>query len=140
VRFFDASAIVKRYIREQGSTQVRRLLSDGDVAISRLSEVEVTSAFARLARERAISLAQRDRALAAFLGDLPAWTIVEMTPAVTQSARRLLFRHVLRAGDALQLGAALVLQDGLGQPLRQFVAHDVRLVAAARAEQLAVRM
>jgi hypothetical protein len=140
VRFFDASALVKRYIREQGSTHVRRLLGAGGVAISRLSEVEVASAFARLAREGAISPVQRDRVLLAFLGDLPAWTIVEMTPTVTQSARRLLLQHVLRSGDAVQLGAALVLQDGLGRPLREFVAHDVRLITAARAEQLVVRL
>jgi predicted nucleic acid-binding protein len=50
VRFFDASALVKRYVRERDSMRVRRLLSAGDVAIGRLSEMEVVSAFARLAR------------------------------------------------------------------------------------------
>jgi hypothetical protein len=49
MRFFDASALVKKYVRETDSARVRRLLGTGGVALSRLSEVEVVSAFARLA-------------------------------------------------------------------------------------------
>jgi hypothetical protein len=97
------------------------------VAVSRLSELEVVSAFARLARDKAISSNQRDRAAAAFVSDLAAWHIVELTPEVAATARRLLVQHVLRAGDAVQLSAALVLQSGLGEPLEEFVAHDARI-------------
>jgi len=138
VRFFDASALVKRYVHEPHSTRVRRLLRAGDVALCRLSEVEVISAFARLARERAISPAERDRAAAAFVADIPAWTVVEITSDVARAARRLLLQRALRSGDAVQLGAALVLQDATGRPLREFVAYDHRLLDAAQAEQLPV--
>jgi len=138
VRFFDASALVKRYIRERDSARVRRLLSAGEVGLCRLSEVEVVSAFARLARERAISIARRDAAATAFVRDLAAWAIVELHPDVTRAARRLLVQHGLRTGDALQLAAALVLQESLGS-IEEFVAYDARLLEAARAEQLAVR-
>ena len=138
MRFFDASALVKRYVREPHSTRVRRLLRGGDVALCRLSEVEVISAFARLAREEAISPAERDRAAAAFVADIPAWTVVEITPDVARTARRLLLQHALRSGDAVQLGAALTLQEATGRPLREFVAYDRRLLDAAQAEQLRV--
>lgn len=138
MRFFDASALVKRYVHEPHSSRVRRLLRAGDVALCRLSEVEVVAAFARLAREDAISAAERDRAAATFVGDLPAWTVVEITADVARTARRLLLLHALRSGDAVQLGAALVLQEAMGQPLRQFVAYDRRLLDAAQAEQLSV--
>lgn len=137
MRFFDASALVKRYVREQGSTQVRRKLADGDVVVARLSDVEVVSAFARLTRERAMSASQRDRAVSAFTTDLAAWTVVEMTSEVTRAARRLLLRHPLRAGDAIQLGSALVLQESVGT-LDSFVAYDARLLDAARTEGLRV--
>jgi predicted nucleic acid-binding protein len=139
VRFFDASALVKKYVREPGSTRVRRLLRGGDVTVSRVSEIEVVSAFARFARDEAISSAQCDRAAVAFVGDLAAWHVVELTPEVAMTARQLLLKHVLRAGDAVQLSSALVLQTGLGEPLEEFVAHDMRLNDAARAEQLVVR-
>jgi len=138
MRFFDASALVKRYIRERGSTQVRRLLRAGDVAVSRLSEVEVVSAFARLARDKAISRPQRDRVVAAFVADLAAWHVVEVTPEVVTTARRLLMQHALRSGDAVQLAGALVLQAGMGREFQALVAYDHRVLDAARAEQLAV--
>jgi predicted nucleic acid-binding protein len=140
MRFFDASALVKKYVRESESARVRRLLRSGNVAVSRLSEVEVTSALARLARDEAISLAQRDRAAAAFVSDLLAWHVVELTPEVGATARRLLMQHQLRTGDAVQLSAALVLQVGLEEPLEEFVAYDQRILGVAATEQLVVRM
>jgi predicted nucleic acid-binding protein len=54
-RYFDASALVKRYVRETGSVMVRRLLAAGIVASSRLSEVEVSSGVIRRAREGAFT-------------------------------------------------------------------------------------
>jgi predicted nucleic acid-binding protein len=49
--FVDASALVKRYARERHSVKARRLLTAAPIAISRLSEVEVPSALARLVRD-----------------------------------------------------------------------------------------
>ena len=107
MHYFDASALVKRYVRERGSLLVRRLLSTGTGATSRLSEVEVASGIVRRAREGALSTPQRDRVLAALADDLPALVIVELTPDMTIEARRLLLAHALRAGDAIQLASAL---------------------------------
>jgi hypothetical protein len=50
-RYFDASALAKRYLDEAGSASVRRLSASGTVATSRLSEIEVTSAVERRIRE-----------------------------------------------------------------------------------------
>jgi hypothetical protein len=134
MRYFDASALVRRYVREQGSVKVRRLLAEA-AATSRLSEVEVTSALMRRAREKAFSLAERDRALAALQVDFPAIFVVELTPEITTRARTLLRGHPLRAGDAIQLASCLYLQDQLGARV-PFVAFDGRLVEAARREGL----
>jgi predicted nucleic acid-binding protein len=136
-RYFDASALVKRYVRETGSVVVRRLLASGIVATSRLSEVEVASGIVRRAREGAFTAARRDRALAALQRDVPAFAIVEVIPDVTADARALLLRHPLRASDAIQLGSCLYLQRQLNQPV-PLVAFDQRLLDAARAEGLPV--
>lgn len=138
MRFFDASALVKRYIRERHTRRVRALLERGDNAVCRLSEVEVVSAVTRLARDDALSVRQRDAIVRAVVADLSALVVVEITPAVAATARRLLLQHALRAGDSIQLAAALVLQESIGEPLEQFVAYDDRLLTAARAEQLVV--
>lgn len=136
-RYFDASALVKRYVRETGSITVRRLLASGIAASSRLSEVEVSSGIIRRAREGAFTIQQRDGMLAALQRDVPALAMVEMTPEITADARTLLMRHPLRAGDAVQLASCLYLQQQLAHPV-PFVAFDGRLVQAARAEGLTV--
>ena len=136
-RYFDASALVKRYVRESGSTTVRRLLASGTAATSRLSEVEVSSGIVRRAREGAFTTHQRDRMLAALVRDVPALAMVEMTPEITADARTLILRHPLRAGDAIQLASGLYLQRRLARPV-PFVAFNERLVKAARAQGLTV--
>lgn len=135
MRYFDASALVKRYVREQGSVKVRRLISSDAPATSRLSEVEVASALTRRTREGAFSAAERDRALAALETDFPAILVVELTPDITMRARTLLQRHPLRAGDAIQLASCLYLQEQLGEEV-SFLAFDGRLIQAARREGL----
>ena len=136
-RYFDASALVKRYVRETGTVTVRRLLASGIAAISRLSEVEVPSGIIRRAREGAFSIRQRDRMLTALQRDVPVLAVVEMSPEITAAARALLLRHPLRASDAIQLASCLYLQRQLAQPV-PFVAFDRRLVQRARVEGLTI--
>lgn len=138
-RYFDASALTKRYVREPGSVPVRRLLALGGAATSRLSEVEVASAFARRVREGSVSADERDRALAAFIADLTAMLVVEVTPALTAQARMLLERHPLRASDALQLASCLYVQAQIAEPV-PLIAFDDRLIEAARHEGIRVAM
>lgn len=137
MRYFDASVLVKRYVHEAGSANVRRLISSDTPATSRLSEIEVTSALARRAREGTISTAERDRAIAAIGTDLSTMLVIELTAEVSARARILLQRHPLRAGDAIQLASCLYLQDEFGHKI-PYVASDDRLIQAARAEGLQI--
>ena len=57
--------------------------------------------------------------------------------AVRPRALALLARHPLRAADAGQLGAALLVQDEMAAPL-DFVCLDRRLADAAELESLRV--
>ncbi len=137
IRYFDASAVVKRYVREAGSNLVRRLLTGVPPATSRLSEVEVASAVVRRCREGALSIAARDRVLRALAADLTAFHLIELTDETAGLARTLLLRHALRAGDAIQLASCLVLQQALRSPL-PMVVFDSRLREAAAGEGLTV--
>ncbi len=128
---------MKRYVAESGSGSVARLLSTGDAATSRVSEVEVVSALTRRAREGDLASVDSDRAIAALVDDLSALLIVELLPEVTTVARSLLRRHALRAADAVQLASCLYLGERLAERI-PFVAFDARLRAAARAERLPV--
>jgi predicted nucleic acid-binding protein len=138
MRYFDASALAKRYVREKGSPKVQRLLASDLPATSRLSAVEITSALMRRVREGTLSNEERDRLMAALDADMTAMLVVELTAAVVARAQLLLQRHPLRAGDAVQLASCLYLQKELEDRI-DFVAFDDRLTAAARGEGLKIR-
>ena len=135
IRYFDASALVKRYVDEPEGEEVRRLLADAIPATSRLSEVEIASALIRSWREGDLSAAERDRALAALAADLAAMNVVELAPEISALANRLLQRHTLRAGDAVQLASGSYLQKKVGRTV-ELVAFDRRLNEAAAREGL----
>jgi uncharacterized protein len=138
MNYFDASALVKRYVSEPGTPSVRRLLREERAATSRLSEAEISSALCRRHREGALTARQYQRALHALRVDLGRFEIVELVPAVVAAVHPLLARHGLRAGDALQLASALMLREALGNELA-VVAYDERLHGAARLEGFRVR-
>jgi uncharacterized protein len=135
IRYFDASALVKRYVDEPQSAEVRGLLAGAIPATSRLSEVEIASALNRRCREGELSAAERDRALAALAADLAAMNVVELAPEISALAVRLLVRHGLRAGDAVQLASSTYLQRKVSREV-EFLAYDRRLVDAAAGEGL----
>ncbi len=136
IAFFDASALAKRYVEEEHSSEVLRWLEEATPAVCRLSEVEIASVLARRFRDEVISSVDRDRALAALDGDLRAVHVVELSGAVLRAARATLLRHPLRAADAIQLAAALLLRERLRAPIA-FLTFDRRLAAAAEREGLA---
>lgn len=132
--YLDASAPAERYVREAGSLAVEAAMAHGPAARSRLSEVEVVSALARQAREGWLSAAERDLALAAWRSEMQRMDLIELTATITARARVLLWRHTLRAGDAIQLASAMHLSQAAGAIA--ILAYDARLCAAARAEGL----
>lgn len=136
--FFDTSALAKRYTGEPEGRLVARLLDEHDIALSRLSEVEVVSALARLEREGVIERAAMEAILRTMLAELTWWHVVEVESEVTALARALLVRHPLRASDAIQLATALLVERRIGVRLDGFVAFDRRLASAARGEGFAV--
>lgn len=127
--------MVKRYVQEPGSASVRRLLKTGRIATSRLSVVEIASALARRQREGVFTAAERDRAVTRLNADLTACLLVELTADLSFDAQKLLLRHALRSGDAVQLASCLYLKRETGQRI-SFAAFDDRLNDAARAEGL----
>ena len=133
-RFYDASAIAKAYLDEAATADVRRWMGEGEVIVSRLSEVEVPSAITRRSREGFASVGARDLAIHAFLDDIDHWAVIELTGELARRAVGLLAAHPIRAGDAIQLASALVARDRIGSIIGRFVAYDSRLLAAARLE------
>jgi predicted nucleic acid-binding protein len=114
MRYFDASALVKRYVREKGSAKVQRLLAAEVAATSRLSAVEIASAVARRVREGNLSGEDRDRILAAVDRDMTAVVVVEVTAAVLASAQPLLQRHPLPTATRFSWRAVSIFRNTSG--------------------------
>lgn len=141
--FADASALVKRYQPEVGSSLVEDALAGVDLVVSTLSTVETQSAFWRLARMGVLSTAEARRLCRQFLYDIrpPQDTAggtaqVPLTDVVLDHAGTLLSRHPLGAGDAIQLACVLTARDTV--PDIAFLCFDRRLREAAEHEGLAV--
>lgn len=143
--YLDASALVKRYVDEVGSDWLRTIIVSTRPLLlftSRMTIVEVISAFARRVREGSLSSAELAIARDAFRGDcLNEYQIMPPTMTVIDLACVLLEQHPLRAYDATHLATALSAQQFLaaqGYPPLTFLSADDRLNRVATAEGLQV--
>ena len=129
--FWDASALVPLCVPGPASSRTRQFLREHKPVVWWATAVEVASALARLRREGYLSPEQA--AAAALRLDMlrSAWREVQPVPEVREAAERLVSVYELRAGDALQLAAALV-WCRQRPARREFLCHDVRLGEAAR--------
>lgn len=132
IRFFDTSALVKRYVEEPGSAMVRAALRANTVAVARVTLAETAAAVARAARLSAITVAQRDAILSRLPLDFARLQVIEIRPALVSRVSSLVTSHPLRAYDAIQLAAAITLRQA-GTAVEIWCA-DGDLVAAADAE------
>jgi len=138
VRYWDASALVPLVVAEPTSDAVRsQLAEDGHIVTWAWSRTEIVSAVERRTREGLLSRRRRREVLDRFSRFADTWDEVTEILAVRARANALLARHPLRAADAGQLGAALLVQEQLATPL-PFVCLDTRLAYAAELESLRV--
>jgi hypothetical protein len=138
LRFWDSSAIMPLIVAEASTDAVQAIAEDDpSMCVWWGTEVECVSALARLEREDALTEATIIAALERLDSVAEAWNEVQPIAALRRVARRLLRVHDLRAGDALQLAAAVVVAEGLPASL-EIVTLDERLAAAARREGFTV--
>jgi predicted nucleic acid-binding protein len=132
IRFFDTSALVKRYVEELGSPMVRVALRNHAVVVARITLAEAAAAVARAARAGALTQGQRDVILARLPEDFAKLQVVEVRSALVARVPALVVRYPLRAYDAVQLAAALSVRQ-TGSAVEMWCA-DGDLAAAARGE------
>ena len=125
-------------VAEPDSGSVRaRLSEDGHIVTWIWTRTEITSAIERRAREGSLTRQQRKEAIERLHAFAASRDEVTEIFAVRARADALLARHPLRAADAGQLGAALLIQEELAGTLT-FVCLDGRLSLAAERESLRV--
>ena len=108
MRFWDSSALIPPFVREEHSPLVEALVGDDpDMIVWWAGPVECASAVHRLRREGVFAAAAAAEVLATLTAALDAANVVQPGDSLRAKALRLLGVHALRAADAMQLAAAL---------------------------------
>jgi predicted nucleic acid-binding protein len=125
--YLDTSALVKLYVREAFSEELRQAVAGQAVRTVSIAFVEALSAFARKAE---LNDAERLAVTREFLKSWHRYRALA-TDGVLETAGVLTRGHRLRAFDAVHLAAAMELGAPGGI---QFAVYDKELARAAREE------
>ena len=118
--YFDTSALVKRYISEPGSLQVRQLLRRHEFLSSALTPVELLSGLSRRRRGGDLSEQSFVALLRRIQLDRARWELVEVGSSVLNRAEELVQENVsIRTLDAIHVASLVTFQTagGRGIPL-----------------------
>lgn len=131
ILYVDASALVKRYVSERGSTEVINLTASAKiVATSLISRAEVSAAFARAVRLGVLDSDGGQKARRRFSREWPDLARLPVSEALVSRAETLAWDYGLRGYDAVQLASALTWQESIGQNV-VLVTFDRQLWQAA---------
>ncbi|QNI32792.1 type II toxin-antitoxin system VapC family toxin [Alloacidobacterium dinghuense] len=135
--FWDASALVPCCVSEITTSQVRAYLHRYDPVIWWASIVEIHSALARLLRSGGLDAKAASGAHDRLARLRVGWSEIRPDEPVRDLACQLVTMYPLRAGDSLQLAAALIWCRQRPQG-RTFICGDKRLGDAAEAAGFSV--
>ena len=134
--YLDTSAIVKRYLDEQGTNVMDRLLDgagpDSEFYTSSLSNLEFTSVITRFAKGQRLNRESASIVLARFRGDMA--DIYKMWPldaSILTLALTVVETHALRSADAIHLATASTIFSLAPESEAILVSSDRELLSAA---------
>lgn len=129
--YFDTSALIKRYVDEDGRRKVLQLLRRHDCVTSSLLSVEFRSALRRRVADGSLEEGRVSEILKRFAVDREFWALVEITREVLQTAEILVGKHPLRSLDAIHVASAQLFAARVTTSELTFVSADARQTAAA---------
>ena len=131
IAYLDASALVKRFVRERWSEETIELTATADaVATSLVSRAEVAAALARAARSGVLTDQDARKAQRTFAAEWRDLIRLPVTEALVTRAEALAWDQALRGDDAIQLAAGLDWQEAVGTDVL-FATFDRPLWTAA---------
>ena len=137
--YFDASALIKRYVEEPGRRDVLALLRKNHCVISAVLPVEVRSALRRRTADKTLDAKRAPSILKRFAGDRAYWTVIEVSSEVLAAAETLSGAHPLRALDSIHVASAKLFRDRTGSGSFTFVSADSQQTKVAEVIGLKTR-
>jgi len=117
--YLDTSALIKRYIQEEGSEELAEWINSATLTgTATITYAEMSAALAKIERMQWISSDEAHSAWQIFLEDYPFLVSIEITQTVVVLAGNLAWKHGLRGYDAVHLAAALIWQEKIGESVQ----------------------
>ncbi|MCF6148401.1 MAG: type II toxin-antitoxin system VapC family toxin [Candidatus Kuenenia sp.] len=133
--YLDTSALVKKYVAEEGSENIVTIMQNSVIATSRLTYPEILSAFVRRFRAGDITNNKLKEIVKDFESDWDCFTILDIHEELLPIIKNITEKHYLRGADSIHLSSALWLKNTLNEDVA-FVASDTNLLNAASSENL----
>jgi len=131
--YLDASALVKRYIAESGTSEVAQAIAGARVVgTSIISRAETAAALGKAVRVGTLTREAAASALQVFRSDWPNLVRVQATEMLIAQADALAWELGLRGYDAVHLASALLCKDSMGQEVTVATFDQQLWVAAER--------
>ena len=138
IAYLDASALVKRYVAEVGSSEVNGLIGVAEaLGTAVISRAEVSAALARAVRVKSVSKDAGTSALRAFTADWDNLIRLQLTEVLVARAAALAWEHGLRGYDAVHLATALFWRETLDEAVT-VATYDRELWKSAKISGLGV--
>ena len=132
--YLDTSALIKRYVDEDGSGRVNELWDGATgIATSVVAFAEMIAALNRKLREGVLSSREYSRTAASFKSDYRSIILVPVSAGLNERIETLARKHALRGFDAIHLASALVIRNN-GKMETDFACYDRALNEAAGKE------
>jgi len=132
ILYLDASALVKRYIAEPGTSEVAEAIAAADViGTSIISRAETAAALAKAVHTGTLTRQEAASALQVFRSEWPDLVRIQATEMLIARADALAWELGLRGYDAVHLASALLWKDGMGEQVTM-ATFDHKLWEAAR--------
>lgn len=141
IYYLDASAWVKRYYQEDGTSWVQNLFAHKQIlACSSLGMIEVMATLSRKLKALEITLSQFKLKAQELEGDWKHFIQIQMTDEIVNIAKELTKKLSLRGSDSVHLSSALLLQRRFAKKSEQLVmvTSDYELKEAAKSSRLDV--
>jgi len=116
--YLDTSALLKKYVEETGSREVRSLIGRQEfVATCSVARAEAACALARAVRLGSLPEPAARQAHRVFIHEWKNYVRVRVSEALIARADSLAWSHKLRGYDAVHLAAALEWQDRVNETI-----------------------
>jgi uncharacterized protein len=131
--YFDTSALVKRYLREENSDKVIALFDKGDHIFGSIvvTQVEMAATFQRSVRMGASSPKLAAEVWDDFRTHWQSFTRLRIFAGIVERASESAWKYDLRGYDSLHLAGAMLWEETLGVPIT-LATYDRELWIAAQ--------